>query len=274
MIYVKAGTYVEDVRIKKSGEENKPIILSCAPGDLGKVKVTPSKEYVEKNPQRSGHHAARRSVMSGSTASSSRGRWAGRRRRRRKPTGPTASPGPDKAGKGCRATNNVVYGNVHCGMKEMGHGGTKILMEGNVIFDNGTESPDHGIYCPSDDLTLNGNVIFNNAGFGIHSYSHAETSGYHPQRLLRQQGRRASSWPAASARSSTTSAPTTASGSSTSAAAAPSNVVKNNIFAFNKTDCGYDNGGGKYGDPADNTDDFNCYFPGKPHPAIKPGRTS
>jgi hypothetical protein len=33
------------------------------------------------------------------------------------------------AGIGCRATNNVVYGNVHCGLKEMGHGGTDIRME-------------------------------------------------------------------------------------------------------------------------------------------------
>jgi hypothetical protein len=50
------------------------------------------------------------------------------------------------------------------------------------------------------------------------------------------------------------------------------NIVKNNIFAFNRTDCGYDNGGGKYGDPARNVDDFNCYFPGKPQQRIQPGQ--
>ena len=31
-----------------------------------------------------------------------------------------------KAGEGCRATNNVVYGNVHCGLKEMGHEAHKL----------------------------------------------------------------------------------------------------------------------------------------------------
>jgi hypothetical protein len=49
-------------------------------------------------------------------------------------------------------------------------------------------------------------------------------------------------------------------------------VVKNNIFAFNGRDCGYDNGGGKLGDPARNVDDFNCYFPGKPNERIGPGK--
>ena len=49
------------------------------------------------------------------------------------------------------------------------------------------------------------------------------------------------------------------------------NAVNNNIFAFNKTDCAYDNGGGHYGDPANNTDDHNCYFPGKPSVQIHPG---
>src|SRR5262249_4802113 len=50
VIYVRTGTYAENVVIKKSGQEGKPIILSCAPGDLGHVKLTPPREYVEKNP--------------------------------------------------------------------------------------------------------------------------------------------------------------------------------------------------------------------------------
>lgn len=48
---------------------------------------------------------------------------------------------------------------------------TNILLEANIIFDNGTRSTDHGIYCPADELTINGNIIFANAGYGIHSYS-------------------------------------------------------------------------------------------------------
>ncbi len=42
------------------------------------------------------------------------------------------------------------------------------------------------------------------------------------------------------------------------------NVVQNNIWASNRTDCSYDNGGERYGDPARNRDDYNCYHPGRP----------
>jgi hypothetical protein len=49
------------------------------------------------------------------------------------------------------------------------------------------------------------------------------------------------------------------------------NLVQNNISAFNRTDCGYDNGVGRYGDPARNRDDYNCYHPGKPDPRLQPG---
>jgi prepilin-type N-terminal cleavage/methylation domain-containing protein len=36
--------------VRKSGQADMPVIASCAPDALGKVKVTPGKEYVEKNP--------------------------------------------------------------------------------------------------------------------------------------------------------------------------------------------------------------------------------
>jgi hypothetical protein len=49
------------------------------------------------------------------------------------------------------------------------------------------------------------------------------------------------------------------------------NVVQNNIFAFNGRDCGYDNGGGKEGDPERNVDDYNCYYLAKPERLIRPG---
>ena len=42
-VYVWAGTYAENLLIRKSGQEGAPIILSCAPGSLGKVKITPPK---------------------------------------------------------------------------------------------------------------------------------------------------------------------------------------------------------------------------------------
>jgi ubiquinone/menaquinone biosynthesis C-methylase UbiE len=269
VIYVRAGTYVENLVVKKSGEEGKPIILSCAPDALGKVKITPSKEYVEKNPsgavvtlQGAQHFWINGFVIEGplgrpeapamETFGANGITWAG------------------KAGLGCRATNNVVYGNVHCGMKEMGHGGTKILMEANVIFENGTESRDHGIYCPSDDLTINGNIIFNNAGYGIHSYSQ-------PKRQVISRnvciGNKVCGIILAGSDCKVFHNVCVGNGVGIFyyRGGCKGNVVKNNIFAFNKTDCGYDNGSGKYGDPADNSDDYNCYFPGKPAEQIKPG---
>lgn len=153
LVYVRAGTYTESLLIRKSGEEGAPIILSCAPGCLGKVKITPPKEYVTKNP--SGAvitlHGARHVWINGLLIEGPRGR---------EEAPPSETYGANgitwagKAGFGCRATNNVVYGNVHCGLKEMGHGGTGILIEGNLIFANGTRSTDHGIYCPADELMI------------------------------------------------------------------------------------------------------------------------
>jgi parallel beta-helix repeat protein len=170
VVYVKAGTYVEDLLVTRSGEEKRPIVLSCAPGDLGKVVVTVSKEYVEKNPQGAvvSVKGAENVWINGLVLEGPKGR----------PEAPTKldSYGANgitwmgEAGKGCRATNNVIYKNLHCGLKEMHHGGAGILIEGNIIFDNGLETRDHGIYAPSDDHIINGNIVFNNAGYGVHAY--------------------------------------------------------------------------------------------------------
>ena len=48
IIYVKAGTYVEPVAINKSGQQDKPIILSAAPGDLGKVRIMLPPKFCKK----------------------------------------------------------------------------------------------------------------------------------------------------------------------------------------------------------------------------------
>src|SRR5207245_1732640 len=50
IIYVEAGTYVENLYITKTGQAGKPIIVSCAPGELGKVTITPSAAWVAANP--------------------------------------------------------------------------------------------------------------------------------------------------------------------------------------------------------------------------------
>jgi hypothetical protein len=270
VIYVRAGAYAENIVIKKSGEEGKPIILSCAPGDPGKVKITPSKEYVQKNS--SGAvitvHSAHHVWINGLVIEGPMGRPEAPETEMYGANGITFA---GKAGLGCRVTNCVIYWNVHCGIKEMGHEGTKILLEANVIFDNGTRSTDHGIYCPADELTINGNIIFNNAGYGIHSYSKPKR-----QVITRNlcMGNKAAGIILAGSDHKVFHNVCAYNGLGIMyfRGGCTENVVKNNIFAFNKTDCGYDNGGGKYGDPAKNVDDFNCYFPGKPNERIGPGK--
>ena len=254
VIYVRAGTYVETIVINKSSQEGKPIILSCAPGALGEVKVTPSIEYVNRNPSGAviGVHSAQHVWINGLVIEGPMGR----------PEAPVAETyGANgitfagKAGLGCRVTNCVIYWNVHCGIKEMGHGGTGILMEGNVIFDNGTQSTDHGIYCPADGLTIDGNIIFNNAGYGIHSYS-----GPKHQVITRNicMSNKAAGIILGGGQNKVfhNVCAFNDMGIMYLRGGCSENSVKNNIFAFNRADCGYDNGGGKSGDPARNLDDF------------------
>ena len=174
-----------------------------------------------------------------------------------------------KAGIGCRATNNVVYGNVHCGLKEMGHGGTGILMEANsssttaprdrprnLLPCRRTNHPwQHhfqqcGLWHPrlhqARRQRIVQNICFGNRVCGI-ILAGSENQVYHNVCVGNGIGifYFRGGW--------------------------TENVVQNNIFAFNGTDSGYDNGGGKQGDPARNIDDYNCCFPGKPHARILAG---
>jgi hypothetical protein len=269
VVYARPGTYVENLLLNKSGLAGQPIILSCAPGALGMVKITPSAQYVASNP--SGAvitvHTAQYVWINGLIIEGPRGR----------PEAPlTETYGANgitwngRAGIGCRATNNVVYYNVHCGLKEMNHGGTQILMEGNVIFENGTSDTDHGIYCPSDQFQINGNIIFNHAGYGIHSYPSPKR-----QWITRNVcvGNKSGGIVLAGSENQVYHNVCASStyGILYFRGGCTSNIVENNIFAFNQIDCGYDNGGGQLGDPANNVEDYNCYYPGKPDAALLPG---
>jgi nitrous oxidase accessory protein NosD len=246
-VYVRPGTYAENVLIRKSGREGAPIILSCAPGSLGKVKITSPKEYVTKNPGGAVImlHGARHVWINGLVIEGPRGREEAPRSETYGANGITWA---GKAGFGRRATNNVVYGNVHCGLKEMGHGGTGILIEGNVIFANGTRSTDHGIYCPADELRIRGNIIFDNAGYGIHSYDHPQRQRIAQNVCLRN---RAGGIILAGRDNQVFHNVCTDNGVGLFyfRGGCMGNIVQNNISAFNRTDCGNDNGGGRYGDP-------------------------
>jgi parallel beta-helix repeat protein len=270
VIYLKAGIYTEDVLITKSGWEEKPIILSCAPGALGKVVVTPSADYVRKHPSGAviSVKGARSVWINGLVIEGPKGRPEAPKKETYGANGITWL---NKDGKGCRATNNVIYGNLHCGLKEMDqHVGAGIFIEGNIIFDNGTDFHDHGIYMPADDVTINGNIIFESAGFGVHAYES-------PRRLTITRNvcfaNKAGALVLAGSdcKVLNNTFADNLRGMFYFRSGCANNVVENNIFAFNRTDCDYDNGGGKLGDPHDNLDDYNCSFPGKPNPAVKSG---
>lgn len=170
IIYVKAGTYVEPVVINKSGEKDKPIILSAAPGALGKVKIMLPPSFVKNNP-----HESVISVINGVSNITINGLVIeGPRGTPEAPVGEYSnfSSGiwSDEKTTGIKVTNNVTDSNVHCGIK-LGNGGPQdVLIEGNIIFDNGMNHRDHGIYSPRPNQVINGNIIFNNASTGIHAY--------------------------------------------------------------------------------------------------------
>jgi hypothetical protein len=270
IVYIKPGTYVEHLVIRTSGQEGLPIVISAAPGTIGKVTITPSKSFVQANPNSpvidiTGE--AEHVWINGLIIRGRRGRPGSPREEHFGANGISWSGG---AGNGCRATNNIVYDNLHSGMKEMGHGGSHISIEGNIIFENGTTSLDHGIYAPSDDTQMIGNIIFNNAGWGIHSYS-APSRQRITHNILTGDGFGGILLAANASEVYHNVVTFHRWGIYYFREGSAFNVVKNNIFAFNTDgDAGYDNGGGLLGDPHDNVDDYNCYVKAPP-PQIPPG---
>jgi hypothetical protein len=279
VVYAQPGVYREYLEIRKSGKEGAPLILSCAPGALGKVKLQPPETPNAKGLLLSGITLLRDS--SGSTVvqyvwingfiiEGARG-LPKAPRANDSMTGTCGITWADKSGVGCRATNNVVYWNVHCGLKELHHGGKGILLEGNIVFDNGSSTFDHGIYMPADDATINGNIVFNNASFGIHSYPDPKD-----QVISRNVCFGNPSGGIIMAGSASKICYNTCAYSDRGlfyyAGTCKNNLVEDNVFAFNKTDCVYGDGGVKLGAPSGNTDDHNCYFPGKPAAKIGPAQ--
>jgi parallel beta-helix repeat protein len=262
IVYVESGTYVENLYLTKSGLPGKPIIISAAPGDLGQVTITPSQQYVTDNPDGAviTFQDADYVWINGFVIEGPKGQPYAPATEHYGANGITWTNG---AGLGDEATNNVVYNNVHCGMKEMGDGGTGMLIEGNIIFGNGNGSLDHGIYMPASDVTINGNVIFDNAGFGIHAYS--DPSGL----VISHNVVFDNGWSGILVAGSdnqvydNTSAYNGQYGIMYFRAHSDNNVVEGNIFADNGYgDMGYDNGGGQLGDPTGNLDENNDYASG------------
>ena len=59
----------------------------------------------------------------------------------------------------------------HCGVKEQGHGGHSIIVEGNYVHDIGHTFHDHCLYFGCKDVIVSRNLLCNATGWGVHAYS-------------------------------------------------------------------------------------------------------
>ncbi len=166
LINVMAGTYVEpQMTMGASGTGGNPIILSCAPGALGRVFVKRTQADVVANPAAHIIYVANGvsyATINGLNLVGPVGQPY------EPPLGAEVSCGilAGNPGTNIRWTNNISYLNLHCGFK----GDSNITVEGCVSFSNGQRNLDHGIYLVGDNEIVKGNVVFNNAGYGIHMY--------------------------------------------------------------------------------------------------------
>lgn len=161
VIRLYPGTYVELPNITVAG-----VGLECVPGAMGKVLIMPTQAGIEAATGVLRVTGAISGVkLNGLCVVGGRG-WPG-------------SPASNTFGANCisfwngatgTVTNCVVYNALHCGLKEMGHGAVGLEFVGNVSFENGTAGTDHGLYIPTDGILVDGNITFNNAGYGIHAF--------------------------------------------------------------------------------------------------------
>jgi serralysin len=270
IVYIEPGVYTESLTIATSGTAAKPIILSCAPGALGQVVITPPPSWVQANP--SGAVITVKSAdyvwINGLVIQGPKGTPAAPASEHFGANGITWEGG---AGLGCRATNNVVYNNVHCGLKEMHHGGVDVLMEGNLCFGNGTDGLDHGIYAPGNGFIIDGNVCFDNAGWGIQSYPNPvgqliENNICFGNAVGGIVFGGSNGWIL-----NNTVAYNGSMGILYYSGTCTNNVVENNVFAFNPQNAVYGNGGALEGAPSNNTTDYNCYYGGTYSPELQLG---
>ncbi len=275
VVEIRAGTYQETLEMTRSGTASAPIIVTAAPDALGLVKIRRSDQQIIADPTAAvisltGVHYI---WISGLVIEGTRGRAGAPLNDDYSANGVTWRNG---AGIGTRLLNSVIYDALHSGLKEMDHGGSGIDIEANVIFGNGTDELDHGIYMPASNTQIIGNIIFDNTGYGIHAYSQ-------PQHLLIAHNlvvENAKAGILLAASYSQVYQNTVAynwGGILYYRGTSYSNVVKNNIAAYNSY---FNDGFDDYGEtPHDNTDDYNLYFGssiqsefvGDPDPKINAG---
>lgn len=260
LLYLRAGDYPPFV-VTQSGQPERPIIISAYAGERARI-VQPEgwqREHIhEGNVVLQG---AKHVWIHGLEVEGCLGRADAPENDTYGQNGITLSGG---AGEGIRILNNIVSHAQHCGIKEMGHGGTHFLIEGNVVFENGIEGRDHGLYIPSQAAVIRGNAIFRNAGYGIHLYSDPKDCHVYsnvcfengacgiivsgPSNVIAHNVCARNAW----------------AGLLLFRGGCTGNTFVNNLFLDNKqAQVAMDNGGGApgYGTPANNVLDYNLAFP-------------
>ncbi len=268
IIYVTAGIYKQTVLIQKGGtSDSNPLVISSAPGDLGKVKILPPDNYLAGPIVTLQGNSAYYVWFNGFVVEGYRGYPGAPAQETYSDVGIIFFNG---AGQGDRISNNVVYNHLHCGIKEEGHGGTNALIQGNIVFENGTQGTDHGIYVPASYFTVDGNIIFNNAGYGIHSYSNP-TGQVLSRNITFGNGAGGIIIAGDHNQVFNNTSVSNARGIFYFREGAAYNNVKNNLFVFNgSNNLDYDSGGSMNSYPQYNTDDYDDYFTSADNYGISP----
>ncbi len=257
VLYIQAGTYLEHIDIEKSGTANAPIIISAAPGNIGAVRVSSPSDYYSSNQSTPiiRLNGAEHVWINGLVIEGTRNK-------------PGAASNDDfsatgiqmrhSTGQGVRITNNIIYNNLHGGIK----GGTNnVLIEGNIIFDNGTDTLDHGIYAFEDNNQIIGNFIFANTGYGIHNFS--DPKNHFIARNITFENALGGIVIAGSHNTIVNNVSVdNAFGISLFRSGSTYNIVLNNIMVRNRINLSIDDKGGQSAAPSNNSIDYNVYFAG------------
>lgn len=261
VLYARGGDYPTPLFIRVSGEPARPIIVSAFPGERVRIHQPPGWQRQHEHGATVELNGAKHVWLHGFVIEGCRGE-------RGAPKNDTYAQNcitlSDKAGEGVRILNNIVSRAQHCGIKEMGHGGKRFLIEGNVVFNNGTDDLDHGIYIPSNEAVLRGNFIFRNKGYGIHLYETPSRCQVYNNVCIENGACGIIVSGADNVVAHNVCARNDWAGLLLFRGECVKNTVVNNLFFNNRrSQIAMDDGGGKLGTPARNLLDYNAVFPEK-----------
>lgn len=261
ILYLAPGIYQQAITLPSG------VIVTCEPGCLGQPVLSPPDAWFSANPGSAvvTFAGSEDTVLNGIGIVGGLGR-PGVVSDKYGANGITFQQG---AGRGCEVTNCWITAAAHCGIKEMHHRGTGIRAYNNLIWGCGQTINDHGIYCPASACRFSNNLIWNNAGAGVHLYN--DRYGPAEVEVLGNVLWGNKTWGILLAGRDCLVRHNTVAGNGQGLmyfrGNCLGNAVDHNIVAFNGTDGAWDNSGSALtgiNAPSGNVDDSNCYYPGKP----------